>query len=192
MAYTSGKKVIKKSKIKNRLFSNLLIFIGSSIIATVIIVTNYSRVLAFFYSSPPIVLKTSVIKIFPTQLEFEDVGRKTPVIIGNFKENEWQTANDFALYLNSSGIPGQNGNIVIYGHNTNRVFGYLSTVKIGNKIKLTTNNHNVINYRITSINNVMPSDVDVLKQTDKEEQITIFTCSGLFDSLRLIVTGTRV
>lgn len=126
---------------------------------------------------------------FPTSLQFQN--NTFDIEKGTFKYGLWPLSDSKPVYLESSGTPGQSGNIIIYGHNTSKVFGNLDALQQGSEVTLTTNSNEIFIYKVDLIKKVFPQDVEILQQ-GSEERITLFTCTGLFDSMRLIVSGTRI
>jgi len=103
----------------------------------------------------------------------------------------WEVSRDGASHLNTSQVPGNDGNIVIYGHNKSNILGSLNSVKIGDEVVVTTRDNENHIYKVKSIEVVSPSRVDVINPTDKEV-LTIYTCTGLLDSKRLVVKAEPV
>ena len=103
----------------------------------------------------------------------------------------WEVSRDGVSHLNTSSIPGNDGNIVIYGHNKSNILGSLNTVKNGDEIIITTRDNEVHKYVVKSVEVVSPSRVDVINPTEKEV-LTIYTCTGLLDSKRLVVKAEPV
>jgi LPXTG-site transpeptidase (sortase) family protein len=98
----------------------------------------------------------------------------------------WQTDMRRAMHLSASANPGENGNIIIYGHNTSGIFADLQDVKTGNSIILTTDTGAKNAYIIESIETVTPDNLAVIAPT-KEEILTVYTCTGFLDSQRLVI-----
>ncbi len=100
-------------------------------------------------------------------------------------EAGWYIAPAESNYLLDSARPGENSNVVVYGHNLWNMLGRLKNVKVGDQIKIETSDREIW-YEITSKQVVWPTETRVIQPTD-EETLTIFTCTGLFDSQRLVV-----
>ncbi|OGE45316.1 hypothetical protein A3B39_04510 [Candidatus Daviesbacteria bacterium RIFCSPLOWO2_01_FULL_37_10] len=100
--------------------------------------------------------------------------------------NKWETSQTGASHLSVSANPGTPGNIVIFGHNKQALFGKIRQLKLGDSIYLTDNNGKKYGYNVVEILTVRPSQIEVLNKTDYEV-LTLYTCSGFADSLRFIV-----
>lgn len=103
-----------------------------------------------------------------------------------FGRDGWGVATNAASIASTSARPGESGNIVIYSHNFSRLFGRLSRVKIGDRITLTSADGSLHLYTVTQKDIVSPSQIDALVPTNTEI-LTLYTCSGLFDSKRLVM-----
>ncbi len=130
-------------------------------------------------SKKPFNLKIAKAKI---SLNVEESG----IVNGN-----WEVSRDGVSHLNTSGVPGNRGNVVIYGHNKSNILGPLETVRIGDEVTITTRDNENHIYKIKSIEVVSPSRVDVINPTE-EEVLTIYTCTGFLDSKRLVVKAKPV
>ncbi len=129
--------------------------------------------------------------LLPYSIQVKGVTKELTVIPGHFEKGEWDLSPKAAMFLTQSARPNQNGNTVIYGHNTENIFGPLRNAKKGDLIVVRTKDGKQYIYVATTIKVVAPTYVEILKPT-KEAQLTIFTCSGLFDSQRLVVVGKRI
>lgn len=96
-----------------------------------------------------------------------------------------------ANHLLTSALPGEAGNSIIYGHNLNTVFGYLVDAKVGDPVGIRTNDGKLHKYKITEINIVDPSQTALLSPTTTEV-LTLYTCTGLLDSLRFVARAEPV
>jgi LPXTG-site transpeptidase (sortase) family protein len=103
-----------------------------------------------------------------------------------FGPNGWGVASDAASLASTSARPGENGNIIIYSHNLKRLFGRLNQAKIGDVVMLTAADGSRKQYTVSSRAIVSPSQIDALLPT-KTEILTLYTCTGLFDRMRLVV-----
>ncbi len=85
----------------------------------------------------------------PMRLVIPSIGLDTPVVTvgwearvvnGEFRGNQWQTADGAAGYHRTSALPGQVGNTVISGHNNigGAVFKDLHRLKLGDRVEVYT------------------------------------------------------
>jgi LPXTG-site transpeptidase (sortase) family protein len=111
---------------------------------------------------------------------------KLPIVEARKNEGVWGISPLSANHVSQSGVPGNNGNIIIYGHNTAAVFGKLQSVKRGDEISLRTANGIMHKYMVVNTQDVDVFQIDLLQPT-LTETLTIYTCSGWFDSRRFVV-----
>lgn len=129
--------------------------------------------------------------LFPTKVKIAD---QSPVDVaaGFYEDGQWSLDQSAALFLVSSAVPNLNaGNTIIYGHNTNHIFGGLKKLSGNEIIELTLANGEVRSYQVKKIEIVKPEQISVLKQTDYPE-LTIYTCTGWLDSQRLIIKAEPI
>lgn len=110
---------------------------------------------------------------------------------GQIKNGVWEISGVNATFLNTSAVPGTNGNIVIYGHNKKNIFGNLPYLSVGQKIALKTARGKIYNYIVKEKLFVNPDRVDLVSSADKEE-LTVYTCWGLFDSQRAVIKAEPI
>lgn len=103
-----------------------------------------------------------------------------------FQEGNWTISETVASYLSNSAKPGENGNIIIYGHNKRSILGNIRALKGDEIITITTQDNNEHKYAIEKITEVDPKDTEYLKPTT-EETLTLYTCAGFMDKKRFIV-----
>lgn len=97
----------------------------------------------------------------------------------------WELSETTASHGVGSANPGQNGNIVVFAHARNELFGPLRDLKKNETIYILTKDR-WFRYRVEETKLVDPSEVEHIKPSDTE-QLTLFTCSGFLDTKRLIV-----
>lgn len=100
----------------------------------------------------------------------------------------WQISDARVTYLLGSARPGEAGNIILYGHNKREILGNIRALKGGEKITLTTEDGKAHIYFVKSVKEVEPTEVSLLNPTPKET-LTMYTCSGFWDSKRFVVTA---
>ena len=97
----------------------------------------------------------------------------------------WELSETTASHGVGSANPGQNGNIVVFAHARNELFGPLRDMKKDESIYILTKDR-WFRYAVVETKLVTPDQVEHINPTDSE-QLTLFTCSGFLDSKRLIV-----
>lgn len=102
----------------------------------------------------------------------------------------WEVFPDKAGWGDGSGIPGQNGNQVIFAHAREGLFLPLRSIKVGMRIYILTDSF-WGGYKVSEIKEVTPDQIEVIAPTP-DETLTLYTCSGFKDSKRLIVVAKRM
>jgi LPXTG-site transpeptidase (sortase) family protein len=110
----------------------------------------------------------------------------TPIETQILQDNHWTISEKEASYLDQSARPGENGNVIIYGHNTRKIMGNIRALKGNEEIKVTTEDGVEHLYLIETIVEVDPNQTEFLEPTE-EETLTLYTCSGFMDKQRFIV-----
>ena len=96
-----------------------------------------------------------------------------------------------ANHLLASALPGEPGSVIVYGHNLNSVFGYLVDAQVGDQVRMYTDDGKLHLYKISGIYIVDPSQTELLAPTT-HEVLTLYTCTGLLDSLRFVARAEPV
>jgi LPXTG-site transpeptidase (sortase) family protein len=150
----------------------------------------YRRTILSFQVSPSVV--SEIRKEAPAQIRIEGtVQIEVPVTQGVIKEGIWEVSDTSVVHLATSAYPEQPGNIIMYGHNTKHIFKNLPSVKPGDTITLATESHLERRYTVTEVMTVDPTDIEVVLPTDYEV-LTVYTCTGLFDSKRFVVKARPI
>ncbi len=97
----------------------------------------------------------------------------------------WEISEISASHGVGSANPGENGNVVVFAHARDELFGPIRDIKKGDKIYILTKDH-WHTYLVEETKLVDPEQIEVIGET-KTETLTLFTCSGFLDSKRLIV-----
>jgi len=109
----------------------------------------------------------------------------TPAKIVN---NHWQTSEEGASYLLGSGIPGQKGNVILYGHNKQLLLGPIRWLKEGEEIKIINRRGEEYIYSIVQTKTVTPETVEILAPSE-EAVLTLYTCTGFLDRERWVIVA---
>jgi LPXTG-site transpeptidase (sortase) family protein len=127
----------------------------------------------------------------PTKITIPSIGIDLPIDLGEIKNGVWQISYNNPTFLNTSARPGTGGNTVIYGHNKKIIFGNLPYLSIGQKIFIKTTSGRIYTYVAYQKDFVGSDRVDLISPT-KTEELTIYTCWGLFDSQRAVVKARPI
>lgn len=127
----------------------------------------------------------------PIKIDIPQVNLHLPVTEAIVTDGTWEISPDGASHWDNSANPGQSGNIVIYGHNKTNLFGPIRWLNLGEEIILTAADGQEYRYRITETVTVPPSQIDYVQPKD-EEVLTLYTCTGLFDSQRYVVIAKPI
>ncbi len=123
-------------------------------------------------------------KLFiPTQISAPSVNVNLNISPGIISGNDWTLYYDKASWLSTSSTLGK-GNVIVYGHNLENLLGNLKNIKVGDEIKILSN-EKVFIYEVTEKKAVSPDDTNAVLSS--ENQLTLYTCDGTFDQKRLIV-----
>lgn len=139
--------------------------------------------LAFF--TPHVVAVKKVLPP-PTWISIPAVDIELPVAETALSGSTWQIADNAISHLQISANPGEDGPIILYGHNTNDRFGPIRWLTVGKTITLNIKGNKSYVYTITKIVEVDPSQVNVLT-SEKGQTLILYTCSGFADLKRFVV-----
>lgn len=176
---------------------NLSIRTCSNVLLLALFLTGFVSLITFaalpqrnpiqVYSAGPAAVPLDRTSI-PTHIAVSDL-IDLPIEEMNFGSDGWQVATNAASIASTSARPGENGNIVIYSHNLKRLFGNLSRVRVGDSVTLSSDDGSTKRFTVRTRQIVNPDEIEALRPTPTET-LTLYTCSGLFDSKRLVVQAT--
>lgn len=181
---TSPKKT-KASVPQKNYYHYYLIFAGIAIFLFGAI--NYYRVRILSFSKvPAAAIEATKDTDIPAEIIIPSINIDLKVDPGHIVDGVWQISGANATFLDTSVPPGGKGNVVIYGHNKQVIFGNLPYLSIGQKIIIKTKSGKVYNYIADKKYFVGPDRVDLVSPSDNNE-LTIYTCWGVFDSQRAVI-----
>jgi len=163
-------------------FGLFIFFVGAS---------HYYQLRILSFTKTPAEAQTSAKGELPTQITIPSINIDEPVDIGQIKDGVWQISYNHPTFLENSARPGTGGNVVIYGHNKKVIFGNLPYLSVGQKIYIKTTGGKIYTYIAYEKDFVGPNRVDLVSPTSTEE-LTIYTCWGLFDSQRAVVKAKPI
>jgi len=146
----------------------------------------YQKTILSFKVSPTVIAQANLRASEPKKILIPNQNIDLEIIPATIKDGVWETSDDKATHLASSMRPKEGGNIVIYGHNRKKIFGSLLDVSRGQIITLVNNDNEKFDYQVTQIQIVNPDQIEMVLPTDHEE-LTVYTCTGWFDSKRLVI-----
>lgn len=103
-------------------------------------------------------------------------------------DDKWEISESGVSYLLGSGIPGKEGNVIIYGHNKNHLFGPIRWLEKNEEIKVINKKGEEFIYKIKETKTVSPKMVEVLAPTE-DATLTLYTCTGFLDRERFVVVA---
>jgi LPXTG-site transpeptidase (sortase) family protein len=126
----------------------------------------------------------------PTHIVIQDL-IDTPIETQVLVHGHWTISPTVASFLAQSAKPGEDGNIVIYGHNKRSIFKNLVNVKPDQLITITTEDGAEHTYKVSATYEVDPNQIQYIEPT-RTETLTLYTCSGFLDKKRFIVRASPV
>lgn len=147
---------------------------------------TYQQTILSFTTPPPPQQIVNVRESPPVRIRIASGSIDLPIEVGWIRNGKWDISPKNASHLATSAHPRESGNIVVYGHNKEAIFGKLRQVKQGDLIELETAEGESHDYRVTEISQVTPKQIEVVLPTDYEV-LTVYTCTGFLDSRRLII-----
>ncbi len=184
----SGKSSSSLSKFKK--LRNPLVVLVLGFILLVFGGINYYRVRILSFNKPVPINPTARGEV-PVQVTIPSIGIDLPIEQGEIKNGVWTISYEKPTFLATSARPGTNGNTVIYGHNKKLIFGNLPYLSLGQKIFVKTEDGKIHTYEAYWKDFVPPDRVDLVSPGDKEE-LTIYTCWGLFDTTRAVIKARPI
>lgn len=181
----------RNSKKRKTQFTGIvMIIVGFASLLTVLLWKQHKlRILSFTGKTP---LQTTLNQTSKaTEIDIPDIKLKMPIKESQIVDGVWQTFEGYANHLEVSANPGSGGNIVIYAHNKNSEFGPIRWMNLGQEISVTNEKGEKYLYRVVKIAEVNPSNMSYVLPKPSEV-LTLYTCSGIFDSKRFIVVAEPV
>lgn len=127
----------------------------------------------------------------PTRISIPSVRMDLPIQETVIRHGFWQIADSAISHLTISARPGENGAIILYGHNTNDRFGPIRWLSKGATITLAASGNKQFVYKVVETLDVAPDKVSILL-SQKGETLILYTCDGFADLQRFIVIAKPV
>lgn len=132
--------------------------------------------------------KHSVVVNPPIRIVIADAHIDLPIFPALIKNGIWETTTQGASYLLASPTPGDRGNSIIYAHNWASLFGKLVVVHPGDKVEVDYQDGTKKFFTI-EYTSVVPSDASGILSASSDKRITLYTCTGWFDTKRFVAVA---
>jgi LPXTG-site transpeptidase (sortase) family protein len=126
--------------------------------------------------------------ILPLQIIFPSQNLSLPIFPVDKEGEHLPTIDNGICFLKNSSLPNQSGIGLYYGHNWLSLLGKLKQVKLGQTIIIKLSNHQEYQYLIDQIAIINPDD-QFLPESNSDSRLVIYTCAGIFDEKRLLVSA---
>lgn len=172
----------------------LLIFLGAlGLLLTSFVVWKYYLPAAPTFHTATISqvsdpVPTPVFASPPVRIKIPDLNIDLPVYQAEIISGYWPTNRTGVLHILSTPVPGEVGNSVLYGHDWPKLLGSLPQSQPGQIITVESADQSSRDFIITFTQTVTPDDISILAPT-QDHRITLYTCTGLFDQSRFVVTA---
>lgn len=127
----------------------------------------------------------------PIYINIPAVGVKLLVEEAHIVGDIWEISYDAASHLNKSANLSEDGNVVIYGHNRNSLFGPIRWLSEGDLIEVTSEEDGKYTFKVAKTFITTPDDIQYVLPKETET-LTLYTCTGFLDSKRHIVIAEPV
>ncbi len=134
--------------------------------------------------------KKPLVAGIPVRIEIEAAEIDLEVGRGEYdaRSQKWTLSSDKAYHaVMTAPANNRNGSTFIYGHNRRSVFARLNKLTVGDLAKVHTDNGHTFYYLLRSVQDVEPSDVEVLTYQGPPV-LTLQTCSGTWYEDRRLFT----
>lgn len=142
--------------------------------------------LVLLLMSAPIVLSKEM-HTQPNKIIIPSIQTELEVKPANIVFDTWEVRYDAASFGESSALPGEKGNTVIFSHAIPSLFGNLPAVETGDTIHVFTD-LDWFTYKVTKKAVIEPENVEILNQV-YPYQLTLYTCTGPEYSQRFVITA---
>ncbi len=178
-----------------KFLSNFLILLGLILFAVgLYFVWERNSDKRVSFDSPPPVQKGSLVEAGtlpsgrPVGIRIPSINKELAIVPSKIVNNHWESTKNGVSYLSTSPVPGELGNSILYGHNYPNLLKNLTEVKVGDEISIVYENGGEKKFEVHFTQEVGPNQSSILDPTN-DKRITLYTCSGFFDSKRFVVTA---
>lgn len=179
-----------ETKLKSDIFLQVIVFSLSAALVSLLAIRIYPKDLLHPKkpnpTPPPIALSNENSKIVtpPNLIFIPSLEISLPIAPGVISNNQWTLYDDKVSWLSTSNTPGD-GNVILYAHNRQSLFGPLDKLEEGAIIEVFSASGEKYSYQVREKREVLPNDLEAILSS--EDQLTLYTCEGSFDEKRLIV-----
>lgn len=179
-------------KNRNKFLLKIIFFFGLILIifGETLYFSPRSKILSFSETPPPVEVVSKTRVLTPTKLQIPKIDLDIPIEERTIKDGVWMISDNVISHLDRSARPGEDGNIVLYGHNRQEILGKLRLIKAGDYVFVTSG---VVVHKYKIVSKVETSPDNLAYVLPKNNEIlTIYTCTGFLDSKRLVVQAIPV
>lgn len=121
-------------------------------------------------------------------IDIPSVGVRGKVVLGTDDE----TLKNYIGMFKGCNMPGEYGNFCVAAHNNiyTEIFRNLHKVNIGDRVRVITKDYEYV-YMVKSVNEISPTQTEVLEPNYSKKEITLITCTDLGKS-RISVKGDLI
>jgi len=124
--------------------------------------------------------------LVPEQIQIDKLGLILNIFSQPLKNGTWEVSQFGANYAEgTSTIKLAGGNVGLFGHNSQQIFGNIKNLSEGDEISIFSGKYKA-SYVVTQSFTSSPSDVDVFFETI-DPVLTLVTCEGDFFEKRYII-----
>lgn len=124
----------------------------------------------------------------PVRIIIKSLKIDLPIIPARISNAQWETTHAGVSYLVSSPIPGERGNSILYGHNWTNLLANLTKAKPGDTVEIRYSDSSKKIFVIELTGVISPNQTHILEPST-DTRITLYTCTGFFDSKRFVATA---
>lgn len=187
------KKILKKTHSLYPFFPNKWILVGIFLLVLwgSFVIHNTAKEISFTMAPSPskVAVRSGPT---PTHITITSISADLSIDTTHIKNNEWEINKNGVSYLDSSARLNEEGNIILYAHNTHDRFGKIFDIKWGDMITITDEKGDMYKYSVYEMWEVSPTDINYLNKLVSPNTLTLYTCSGFLETQRYVVKAQRV
>lgn len=131
---------------------------------------------------------SNVIGDYPKRIIIPSVKIDLPVEPAKVINGVWEIHDNVANFGVGSSLPKDSGNTVIFAHARWNLFLPLIKINKNDLISLETKDSHWFTYKVVDKKEVKPDQIEIIKPTN-DRTLTLYTCTGFFDTRRLVVVA---